>query len=131
MKQDKINFPQKSSVPKDRKAQVPLNNNTRAYGLKTYLPPQRKPMNKSGADGGAKRIVEPTNSPWTKDTPETSAKHIELMQKCVKLRSMPTSEPENKTEPMINSPPRTVRATVDLMTSTNDADSKLESEIHN
>ena len=88
-------------------------------------------MNKSDADVTGKRVVETTNSPRTKNTPETSAKHIELMQKRVKLRSMPTSEPENKTEPMINSPPRTVRATVDLMTSTNDADSKLESEIHN
>ena len=40
-KPDKINFLRKSSDLKDRKAQVPSNNNTRANGTKIYLPCQR------------------------------------------------------------------------------------------
>ena len=54
---------------------------TRASQTKKYYSPRRR---KSGC-GGGKRIVDPSNSPRTKPTPETTAKRLELMQKRSKV----------------------------------------------
>ena len=75
--------------------------------------------------------MEPSNSPRTKTTPETTAKRIELMQKRSKVQSKTPPEPENKTEPIIESPPRTVRETVDLMSPPDETNPANESNIHN
>ena len=95
-----------------------------------YSPRRRK--SGRGGRGGGKRIVEPSNSPKTRNTPETAAKRLELMRKRSKFPSTtPPSEPENTTEPIIESPPRTIRETVDLMSPTDEMNPANESNIHN